>query len=113
MVTRLTATSAVLRGCLIASIVTSTAAFSGNADAGNFFNGESLYKKYCQSCHGNRGQGMIGGAPNFARGQGLMKPDALLYETIDRGKNAMPAFRGVLKEEEFYDVITYIRTFYR
>ena len=54
---------------------------------------------------------MIGGAPNFTRGQGLMKPDALLYDTILKGKNAMPAFRGVLTEEQFYDVITYIRSF--
>ena len=90
-----------------------TAAFvlSGNATAANFFSGELIYKKYCQSCHGVRGQGVIGGAPNFARGQGLMKADATLYEVIVDGKNAMPAFRGVLEEEEFFDVITYIRSF--
>ena len=35
----------------------------------------------------------------------------LVYDTILKGKNAMPAFRGVLTEEEFYDVITYIRSF--
>lgn len=83
-----------------------------NTHAADFFSGEKIYQKYCQSCHGIKGQGGIGSAPNFARGQGLMKPDANLYNTIDRGKNAMPAFRGVLKEEEFYDVITYIRSFY-
>ena len=83
----------------------------GNAAAADFFNGESVYKKYCESCHGTGGRGVIGGAPNFARGQGLMKPDATLYDTIVNGKNAMPAFRGVLKEEEFFDVITYLRSF--
>ena len=85
---------------------------SGNAVAADFFNGKSVYTKYCQSCHGTNGSGMIGGAPNFNRGQGLMKPDFDLYRTIVNGRNAMPAFRGVLKEEEFYDVIAYIRSFY-
>jgi mono/diheme cytochrome c family protein len=84
---------------------------SGNAAAADFFNGESIYKKNCESCHGARGQGVIGGAPNFARGQSLMKSDALLYETIVNGKFAMPAFRGVLTEDEFFDVISYIRSF--
>ena len=88
-------------------------AVTDSACAGNYFSGESVYQKYCQSCHGNRGQGVIGGAPNFARGQGLMKPDAGLYDIIYGGRNAMPAFRGVLKEEEYYDVIAYIRSFYR
>ena len=111
MLTGQTRTNAVVRLCLKPAVVIIAAAISTTANAGNFFNGESLYKTYCQSCHGNRGQGMIGGAPNFARGQGLMKPDAMLYDTIDHGRNAMPSFRGVLKEEEFFDVITYIRSF--
>ena len=84
---------------------------STGSHAADFFKGETIYKQYCKSCHGARGQGVIGGAPNFTRGQGLMKPDALLYDTILKGKNAMPAFRGVLTEEQFYDVITYIRSF--
>ena len=111
MTTRLTRILAVMRTSIIV-LVTSTPVLSNNSQAANFFNGESIYRKYCQSCHGEKGHGIIGGAPNFARGQGLMKPDARLYETIDSGRNAMPAFRGVLKEEEFYDVITYIRSFY-
>ena len=97
-----------LLGCLFFAGLT-----TGNiALAGDFFKGEKIYKTYCQNCHGANGQGMIGGAPNFTRGQGLMKPDALIYETIVAGRNAMPAFRGVLKEEEFFDVITYLRSFY-
>ena len=93
-------------------IYTASAATAGHATAADFFNGEKIYKKYCPTCHGNKGQGGIGGAPNFSRGMGLMKPDFDLYNTIQSGRNAMPAFRGVLKEEEFYDVIAYIRSFY-
>jgi mono/diheme cytochrome c family protein len=101
-----------LRNCLTAALAAVSVVTGSNIRAADFFNGEKLYQKYCQSCHGINGQGVIGGAPNFARGQALMKPDFNLYETIDRGKNAMPAFRGVFKEEEYYDVITYIRSFY-
>ena len=97
---------------LVTGLMSAVMIAGNNADAGNFFSGEKIYKQYCQSCHGVKGQGGVSGAPNFARGQGLMKPDASLYHVIDSGRNAMPAFRGVLKEEDFYDVITYIRSFY-
>ena len=90
--------------CLLAS--------ADKASAADFFNGETVYRTYCESCHGPRGRGLIGNAPNFAHGQGLMKPDASIYEVIKNGKNSMPAFRGVLKPEEYFDVISYIRSFY-
>ena len=41
-----------------------------------------------------------------------MQPDASIYEVIKDGKNSMPAFRGVLKTDEYFDVISYIRSFY-
>ena len=100
-----------VRVSLTTMLLTGGTSSAITAQAADFFKGESVYKQYCESCHGTRGQGVIGGAPNFTRGQGLMKPDALLYDTILKGKNAMPAFRGVLTEEEFYDVITYLRSF--
>lgn len=81
--------------------------------AADYFNGKVIYGKYCQGCHGSSGLGGIAGAPNFQRGQRLMKPDASLFITIDTGKNAMPAFRGVLENDEIYDAITYIRSLYR
>lgn len=105
-------TISLLRITLLASVLAANAVISSYSHAADFFNGEKIYQKYCQSCHGVKGQGGIGGAPNFARGQGLMQADRNLYLTIDRGRNAMPAFRGVLKEEEYFDVITYIRSFY-
>lgn len=100
-----------LHAGLITALFAAGCLTSRTLNAADFFKGETIYKKYCQSCHGTRGEGVIGGAPNFARGQGLMKPDAMLYDTILKGKNAMPAFRGVLTEEEYYDVITYLRSF--
>jgi cytochrome c6 len=109
---RQTYTKTLLQLSLTVTVLIASVVISSNIQAANFFNGEKVYQKYCQSCHGVKGQGGIGAAPNFARGRSLMKPDAYLYDTINRGKNAMPAYRGVLKEEEFYDVITYLRSFY-
>lgn len=112
MFARLTTAPSVISFVLTACLITSTFVSITYTQAANFFSGEKVYNTYCEGCHGVKGQGLIGGAPNFARGQGLMKPDASLYEIIDQGRNAMPSFRGVLKEEEYYDVISYIRSFY-
>lgn len=83
-----------------------------SAQAGNYYNGKTIYAAYCQSCHGDNGAGSLSGVPNFTRGQSLMKSDAHLFNNIIGGSNAMPAFQGVLKDEDIYDVISYIRNFY-
>jgi cytochrome c6 len=109
---RLTGDNSRYRCHLIAALLVASAFISNAAIAGNVFNGKSLYATYCQSCHGESGRGSLSGTPNFTRGLSLMKPDARLFDSIDSGRNAMPAFRGVLKDEEIYDLITYIRSFY-
>jgi len=85
---------------------------STDAQAGNYYKGQTIYDSYCQSCHGNDGRGELSGAPNFTRGLSLMKPDSALFETVINGRNAMPGFQGVLKTEDIYDVISYIRSFH-
>lgn len=82
------------------------------ARAADVFNGQKLYNTYCEACHGTRGQGEMPGAPNFTRGQGLLKPDLALLEVINAGRNAMPAFQGILDHSETLDVISYLRTFF-
>lgn len=82
------------------------------AQAADVFNGKKIYLSYCESCHGPNGQGQITGVPNFTRGQTLMRSDLAIFESVRSGKNAMPAFWGVLEEQEILDVIAYIRTLY-
>jgi cytochrome c6 len=82
------------------------------AQAGDFFKGQTIYVSYCQACHGSNGRGTLAGAPDFRRGHALMKPDAQLYETILNGRNTMPGFRGVLKNDDMYNVISYLRSFH-
>ena len=83
-----------------------------SAFAADVFKGKEIYQTYCEVCHGSNGQGAIPGTPNFTRGQGLLQPDLALYNRIESGKNAMPAFQGVLDTDQMLDVITYLRTFF-
>ncbi len=83
---------------------------SHDAVAGDVGNGSRLYGTFCVSCHGAGGKNVIPGAPSFARGEGLMKPDAILLASIKTGRVTMPAFAGVLTDREILDLISYLRT---
>lgn len=83
---------------------------SGHAYAADPNNGGSIYSKHCVNCHGDSGVGMMPGTPNFARGEGLFKPDSEIALSIRGGRTVMPAFEGLLSENEIYDVIAYLRT---
>lgn len=72
--------------------------------------GAQLYATYCASCHGADGRGATPGTPDLARGPALLKPDAQIAERIKAGRGAMPAFFGILRERELFDVIAYLRT---
>lgn len=72
--------------------------------------GGDLYAKHCASCHGVSGISVMIDAPNFAESEGLMSPDGTLLISIQNGKNAMPAYRGVLSDQDILDVIAYLRT---
>ena len=72
--------------------------------------GAKLYNQHCVDCHGSHGDGQMPGVPDFRRTQVLFKPDTVLSETIQQGKNIMPGFAGVLTRDQINDVIAYIRT---
>ncbi len=85
-------------------------ALSAPAGAADVFKGRQVYSMHCASCHGPTGASVMPGAPNFARGERLMQPDARLLASIRGGRNAMPAFAGVLRDREILDVIAFLRT---
>ena len=72
--------------------------------------GAELYAMHCVTCHGVSGISIIPGAPNFAQNEGLMSPDRALLISIQSGKAAMPAYRGILSDQEILNVISYLRT---
>lgn len=80
------------------------------ACAGNVFDGKTVYAKHCQHCHGETGEGVVFGAPNFMWGERLINPDSTLIRTVESGKGIMPAYRGLLKPRQIEDAVSYIRT---
>ena len=84
----------------------------GAAMAADPVKGRAIYGGQCAGCHGVNGLPQVAEIPNFTMGQGLMKSDRELMETIKKGKGIMPAFQGVLSDEEILDVLAHIRTFF-
>ena len=76
------------------------------ADAAN---GQRIYLAHCAGCHGESGRSTMPNAPNLARSERLNQPDPVLVDKLRTGSKAMPPFLGILKENEFYDVISYVR----
>lgn len=89
------------------------AAFAAGAQAADVVRGGQTFALHCAVCHGPAGQGIFPGAPKFNRGERLMQSDLALLNTVRTGKNAMPAFNGMLRDREILDVIAYIRTLQR
>ena len=86
--------------------------------------GQKLYMTYCSSCHGDKGQGdgAAGKAlpvkPADHTDGKLMNsfPDEFLMSIISKGGAAvgkssfMPAWGGVLKENQLQDLLAYLRS---
>ncbi|HZE21492.1 MAG TPA: cytochrome c [Desulfobaccales bacterium] len=84
--------------------------------------GEGLYEQNCARCHGPTG---LGNGPDgrtlnpppsnlVALSRMPMATDGYLYWTIAEGGvplgTAMPAYKGVLNENQIWEIITYLRT---
>lgn len=85
---------------------------------GNPKNGKAPYEQYCAICHGARGLGngpmakaTSPPATRLASREVRDKPDQELFDAIANGKgSAMPAWRGILADEQIGDVIAYVRS---
>ena len=82
----------------------------GLAYAADPAKGSELYALHCATCHGVSGVSLMPGAPNFSKNEGLMSPDGALLISIQNGRGAMPAYRGILNAQDTLDVISYLRT---
>ncbi|MFN0315933.1 MAG: c-type cytochrome [Burkholderiales bacterium] len=101
------------RSAVAAMIVPAALVCIPPAKAADIFKGREAYESHCQSCHGDDGRGRVANAPDFTRGQGLMAPDIALLRSIQTGKGAMPAFRGLVRDRDMLDVVAFLRTFQR
>ncbi|MGH1471451.1 MAG: PQQ-binding-like beta-propeller repeat protein [Cellvibrionaceae bacterium] len=67
-------------------------------------NGGKIFKQYCAQCHGDEGRGGHGGGPDLSQ----LTTSASIINTAVNGKNTMPSFKEILKEEEIRDVVQHI-----
>lgn len=81
--------------------------------AGDVLNGADLYRQHCAGCHGAAGRPTLPTAPDFTAHTALLKPDLALLASIQRGRGAMPAYRGVLRERDILDIVAHLRTLRR
>lgn len=98
------------RGFSVLLVLFLSAACGQAANAADTNNGAKLYALHCVSCHGGQGVAAAPGSPSFERGQNLLRPDIALMEATRVGKNAMPAYQGMLTNRDILDVIAYMRT---
>lgn len=90
--------------------------------AASISNGQALFKRYCQGCHGEAGLG-DGPAAKFLKGKLpdltdkttiAERTDAEMHDLIAEGKKGeidmMPAFNARLKDPEIRDLVNFIRS---
>lgn len=102
--------SRVLRLTLLSTYLAALAILPQPAIAADPGNGQRLYLSHCAGCHGQAGLSTMPNAPNLARSERLNQPDPVLVDKIRSGINAMPPFLGILKDDQIYDVVSYVRT---
>lgn len=88
------------------------------AGQGNAKDGKAHYERYCAVCHGQRGLGngpmakaTTPPASKLTTRDVRKKSDAQILEAIANGVGSvMPAWRGVLDDQQLLDVVAYVRS---
>lgn len=78
--------------------------------------GKKLYLKLCNICHGNKGKGDgIAGLSlkprptDFTLEKVQRQTDGAIFWKLSKGKSPMAAYEKILKEEERWKLVNYIR----
>ncbi len=71
--------------------------------------GERLYASYCTQCHGSDARGARG-YPNLRDDDWLYggEPEAIYTSIVQGRMAAMPAWEGILSDEEIFNVVSYV-----
>lgn len=79
--------------------------------------GKKVYTQFCVACHGvkGKGDGIAGSSlnprpANFMATPIVEQTDGSMFWKISNGKTPMPAWATILKPEQRWDVICYIRS---
>ena len=104
---------------LIVSIVYAQKKNPIEATQDSIAKGQSIYKKNCQMCHGEKGKGDGPAARNlkekpfdFTQKAKMEKlTDEEMFKVISKGEAPMPPFERKLSETDRWHVINFIHTF--
>lgn len=99
---------------LATALLSSAASAQGAAGRSRGFKeqgGEALYKNICQGCHLPNAQGAVGAGayPALAKNPKL-EVSGYPIAVVVNGQKAMPAFGGMLTDQQVADVVNYVRT---
>jgi mono/diheme cytochrome c family protein len=79
--------------------------------------GENLYLRNCQSCHGLPGKNnsvkMVPPPGDLSADRVRTQTDGEIFYRITTGKTPMPQFQNILAEEERWWIISFLRTFHK
>ncbi|HEX8602734.1 MAG TPA: cytochrome c [Pseudoduganella sp.] len=72
--------------------------------------GKALYAATCQGCHMAKGEGARGAGfyPKLAGNPLVQSPEYIVYR-VANGYRGMPAFAGMMDDEQIAAVVTYVR----
>lgn len=73
--------------------------------------GEAVFKSICQGCHMPDARGAVGAGayPALAANPNLQAAGYPVFMVV-QGRKAMPAFGGMLTDQQVADVVNYVRT---
>ena len=88
-----------------------------HATHGNEKNGKVIFEEHCAECHGTKGDGRGAVGPYLEKTPADLlaqktraQTDQELFETVRYGIHLeMPSWEGVLKDEEIWKVVKYLR----
>lgn len=79
--------------------------------------GKKTYKQMCAICHGNKGKGdgVAGMGLNprptdFSNADVQAQSDGAIYWKMTEGRAPMAAYKDILKEDQRWELVNYIRT---
>lgn len=75
--------------------------------SGNAKRGAGLFAVNCQACHGAKA---VGGAGPKLAGNPILGEDERFWDTVVRGRGAMPAWGTALKPQEIADIQAWLRS---
>jgi cytochrome c6 len=95
---------------LIALVLALVITFASPVWASDIANGAKVFSANCAACHAG-GKNVVNATKTLQKGDlekySMNSLDAIKTQ-VTKGKNAMPAFGGRLKEEEIDDVAAYV-----